>query len=114
MKLKLTKTEPPRTSKAGTFPEDRSPALAPAAVAPAAVAPAAVAPAAVAPAAVAPAAARWATRSQLAELLNISISTLDRMRAAGEIRTVRMRRAVRFSSAEVERQLANRPQPQPR
>ena len=109
MKLKLTKTEPPRTSKAGTFPEDRSPALAPAAVAPAAVAPAAVA-----PAAVAPAAARWATRSQLAELLNISISTLDRMRAAGEIRTVRMRRAVRFSSAEVERQLANRPQPQPR
>ena len=99
MKLKLTKTEPPRTSKAGTFPEDRSPALAPAAVAPAAVA---------------PAAARWATRSQLAELLNISISTLDRMRAAGEIRTVRMRRAVRFSSAEVERQLANRPQPQPR
>ena len=43
------------------------------------------------------------TKREAAELLHVSERTLDRLRATGQIRVVRVRGVVRLSVAEVER-----------
>lgn len=48
------------------------------------------------------------SREEFSELLGISIGTVDRMRARGELRAVRVGRCIRIPLTEVERLLSNR------
>jgi excisionase family DNA binding protein len=43
------------------------------------------------------------TKKEAAALLRISARTIDRLRAAGQLKAVRVRGAVRFSPAEIDR-----------
>ncbi|MHB1425655.1 MAG: helix-turn-helix domain-containing protein [Gemmataceae bacterium] len=49
---------------------------------------------------------RLLTKRQAATLLAVSVRTLDRMRSTGEIQAVRVRGAVRFQPAIIERYIA--------
>lgn len=46
------------------------------------------------------------TKREAADLLRISERTLDRLRATGQIRVVRVRGAVRLSASEIEKFIA--------
>jgi excisionase family DNA binding protein len=46
------------------------------------------------------------TKREAADILNVSERTLDRLRATGQIRVVRVRGAVRLSTAEIEKFIA--------
>jgi excisionase family DNA binding protein len=46
------------------------------------------------------------TKREAARLLHISERTLDRLRATGQLKAVRVRGAVRFSPAEIDRFIA--------
>lgn len=43
------------------------------------------------------------TKQQVASLLQVSVRTLDRLRSTGALRAVRVRGAVRFRAADIER-----------
>ena len=45
--------------------------------------------------------AEFVTKSEAAEYLKVSTHTVDRMRAAGELPTYRLRRSVRFKASDV-------------
>ena len=49
---------------------------------------------------------RLLSKREAAELLSVSVRTLDRMRSAGEILAVKVRGVVRFTAAAIERYIA--------
>jgi excisionase family DNA binding protein len=49
---------------------------------------------------------RLLTKQQAADLLSVSVRTLDRMRSTGEIQATRVRGSVRFAPDAIERYIA--------
>ncbi len=50
------------------------------------------------------------SKTEAAQALGVSVDTIDRLRASGELHSVRIGRQVRIARTEIERVLAN-PQP---
>jgi excisionase family DNA binding protein len=49
---------------------------------------------------------RLLTKRQAADLLSVSVRTLDRMRSTGEIQATKVRGSVRFDPTNIERYIA--------